>query len=148
VGFSIGLTVAGVAAYLLILRRMQQNKLANEQFQLSQNGHLHGASRNVEQEQTRPQAQHAPLTYNAAAETAVAAETSPAFAVAGQQAGAKAETTSERPADAVFLGVVGTRCYYPVDTPLDQLASASNEHLDIVYFSSEEEAKAEGYSAK
>ncbi len=50
-------------------------------------------------------------------------------------------------ADSTFLGVVSTKLYYPVETPLSQLASPENGSLDVVYFVSEDEAKAQGFSA-
>jgi hypothetical protein len=46
---------------------------------------------------------------------------------------------TERPADATFVGVVSTKLYYPVDSAL--------EPGDVVYFVSEEEAKAQGFTA-
>jgi hypothetical protein len=47
--------------------------------------------------------------------------------------------TSEQPSDAAFVGIKSTKLYYPVDTELEQ--------KDLVYFTSEEEAKAQGFSA-
>jgi hypothetical protein len=54
------------------------------------------------------------------------------------------------PADAALVGVVSTRYYYPVETPLADLqeqARGKGELVDIIYFSSEEEAQEQGYSA-
>jgi len=45
----------------------------------------------------------------------------------------------EIPVDATFVGVISTKRYYPVDTSLDV--------QDLVYFSTEDEAKAQGYTA-
>jgi len=45
----------------------------------------------------------------------------------------------EVPVDATFVGVVSTQRYYPVNTSLDV--------EDLVYFSTEDEAKAQGYTA-
>jgi hypothetical protein len=56
------------------------------------------------------------------------------------------ETTTEKleaiqatqtPADVAFVGVVSTKLYYPTDTTL--------EANDVIYFASEDEAKAEGF---
>ncbi len=46
--------------------------------------------------------------------------------------------TAEQPGPA-FVGVKSTKLYYPVDTEL--------EPEDVVYFASEEEAKAQGFNA-
>jgi len=43
------------------------------------------------------------------------------------------------PADAAFVGVVASKTYYPLETPIDS--------KDVIYFSSEEEAQAEGFRA-
>ncbi len=62
-------------------------------------------------------------------------------------------TASEQPAataipdDAAFLGLVSSKRYYPIETPLDQLASPIVDPIDIVYFSSEEEAQEQGFTA-
>ena len=45
----------------------------------------------------------------------------------------------QHPEDAVFVGIASTRFYYPVDTLL--------EEVDLVYFISEEEARAQGFAA-
>ena len=47
--------------------------------------------------------------------------------------------TIEQPTDAAFVGVQSSKLYYPVDTELEQ--------KDLVYFTSEEEAKDRGFSA-
>jgi hypothetical protein len=49
------------------------------------------------------------------------------------------------PSNAAFIGVVGTRRYYPVATPLEQLAVSGTGKNDVVYFTNEEEAQAQGY---
>jgi hypothetical protein len=46
---------------------------------------------------------------------------------------------AERPENAAFVGVISTQSYYPVDTEL--------EPTDLVYFLSEEEARARGFRA-
>src|SRR6266702_1234309 len=47
--------------------------------------------------------------------------------------------TIEQPADAAFVGVKSTKLFYSVDTEL--------EPKDLVYFTTEEEAKAQGFTA-
>jgi hypothetical protein len=56
-------------------------------------------------------------------------------------------TGAERPLDATFIGVVSTKRYYPVETPLDQLQEGQEEPLNVIYFASEDEAKEQGFSA-
>jgi hypothetical protein len=46
---------------------------------------------------------------------------------------------AERPENAAFVGIISTQSYYPVDTEL--------EFSDLVYFFSEEEARARGFKA-
>jgi len=47
--------------------------------------------------------------------------------------------------DAVLLGIVSTKRYYPVETPLDQILTPHEEEVGIVYFRSENEAREQGY---
>jgi len=47
--------------------------------------------------------------------------------------------STDRPADAVFIGVLSTKQYHPIDTPL--------ELEDVIYFASAEEAQARGFTA-
>src|SRR6266536_1679747 len=116
-GFSIGLTVAGITAYLLIRQRIRQQREEEQSFQVPQNSVNTTASSTAS---TPPTAQTAP---------AQAEEEAPAIAVQEDSV----------PADAAFVGVVGTHRYYPASTPLDQLSG--NGKVDVVYFSSEDEAK-------
>ena len=46
-----------------------------------------------------------------------------------------------------ILGVVSTKRYYPVETPLSALRTPNGDELDIIYFANEDEAKAQGYNA-
>ena len=52
-----------------------------------------------------------------------------------------AATPDEVPPDAVFVGVVSTKRYYPLEVILDE------DVTERIYFVSEEEAKTQGYSA-
>jgi hypothetical protein len=105
-GFSIGLVTAGIIAFVLMRKRVQQQQEPEEDqhILLSLNGHQN-------QEPAIP----------------------------------------ATPEDARLLGVVSTKRYYPVETPLDQLPTpptgAGEEPSDIIYFSSEEEARAQGFTA-
>lgn len=132
-GFCVGLTFAGIAAYVLIRRRLQQQQQLEEEqsFQVPQNGYLNttAISTTSSEEAGSTPAAAQPI------EPVLAEEGSPA--VAAQENGA--------PLDAALVGVVGTKRYYLVSTPLDQLSE--NGKTDVVYFSSEDEAKAEGYTS-
>lgn len=57
----------------------------------------------------------------------------------------KINLTNNAPPDAVFVGVTGTKLYYPIETPLEQLSSRDDLLVDIVYFSSEQEADQQGF---
>ncbi len=49
------------------------------------------------------------------------------------------------PADAKFLGVVSTKTYHPVETPLDTLPTLENGSLEVIYFVTADEAQEQGY---
>jgi hypothetical protein len=137
-GFSLGLTIASIVAYLLIRRRLQQQAEENEQFLLSNNGY-----RSVSPQPTGSSETH-PISPTASPTQAQAAPAPVESAVAI----AEPETMKvERPANASLIGVVSTKLYYPVETPLDQLAGSQEGPLDVVYFTSEEEAKGQGFVA-
>jgi hypothetical protein len=147
-GFSVGLTAAGVAAYVLIRQRVkQQQQLEEEQsFQVSQNGYLNTAPP-ISQGSgpIRSAAQPEPIIQKPLTQGSVIEESVPAVAVAEQASKTPAEPSA--PVDATFIGVVTTKRYYPVSTPLDQLASSENGKVDVIYFISEEEAKVQGYTS-
>jgi hypothetical protein len=135
-GFSLGLTIASIVAYLLIRRRLQQQAEENEQFLLSNNGY-----RSVSPQPTGSSETH-PISPTASPAQAAPAPVESAVAIA------EPETMKvERPANATLIGVVSTKLYYPVETPLDQLAGSQEGPLDVVYFTSEEEAKGQGFVA-
>jgi len=121
-GFSVGMVIAAVVTYLLIRKRLERQALeAEQQFELSQvrSGERQG-------EQGKPVGE---IVYmdNEGAVVATVEAVDPA--------------TGEvvTPADAAFVGVVGTKRYYPIEVTLD-------DGLELVYFVSEDEARAQGYS--
>lgn len=137
-GFGIGVIAASIAAYVFIRRRLEQQAEDNEHIQLSNNGHLYAPSRSTTtgeplaagQPSSPVQVQAAPIPV----ESAVAvAEPAP--------------VEMARPANATLIGVVSSRLYYPIETPLDQLAGAEEGPVEVVYFTSEDEAKAQGFVA-
>jgi hypothetical protein len=56
------------------------------------------------------------------------------------------EEIVDQATNAAFFGVVDSRRYYPLETPLDQLTAENGEVADIVYFASEDEAQSQGYT--
>jgi hypothetical protein len=51
------------------------------------------------------------------------------------------------PTDARFLGVVSTRTYHPIETPLDILPTPEAGTLEVIYFVTADEAQEQGYRA-
>ncbi|HTK06944.1 MAG TPA: hypothetical protein VL485_07240 [Ktedonobacteraceae bacterium] len=109
-GFSVGVLIAGITAFILIRKRLQKRVELeleeDEHILLSPNGHV---------------------------------------AVWNGTASSKASVAI--PADAAFMGIASTKRYYSIQTPLDQLVSKHDLPLDVIYFVSEEDAKAQGFMA-
>lgn len=121
-GFSVGMVTAGVVTYLLIRKRMQRHALeAEQQFELSQERSWENGGWERQREQGKPVGE---IVYMDNEGPIVATLES---------------VTVETPAGAAFVGVVSTKRYYPVEVTLD-------DGLELVYFVSEDEAKAQGYS--
>jgi hypothetical protein len=117
VGFVAGLLAAGIATYLLVRWRVAQQQVEDERIELPQSESWSGA-------QSRPVGEIRHLDQLGAT-------------VAALEVLDMEET--EEPADAAFVGVVSTKQYYPIATAL--------EAQDLVYFPSEEEARAQGFIA-
>jgi len=81
----------------------------------------------------------APTASTTAAEQAYREQA--AVAVAAQHAAEE----SVVPEDARLFGIVGSRRYYPIEMLLDLISN--EQDLDIVYFRTEEEALAAGFTA-
>ncbi|HET8913346.1 MAG TPA: hypothetical protein VFN23_17860 [Ktedonobacteraceae bacterium] len=122
VGFSLGAVGAGVATYLFIRRRTTQLQAAeiNQQIELPRTDHLNGGS------SSRPAGEIVRLDR----ETSSIA-TLPAVEV---------ETTDQQiPDNAAFVGHVESKLYYPLGAELDT--------AEVIYFITEEEAKALGFTS-
>ncbi len=192
--FSMGLTAAGVAAYLIIRKRLQQNEQDSQQDHIALNGSLNGTAKSTTSNPTYSANQPSlapkpvetstpevttpaltltePVTEEATADAPIVVEPEleddesvtekmPAISI---QAAIKAYSTTEEPSeqaeastteepakatpitDATFLGVVNTKRYYPIETPLTELHSAGDAALDVVYFATADEAQAQGYT--
>ena len=193
--FTMGLAAAGVAVYLIIRKRLQQNEQDSQQDHIALNGSLNGTAKSTTSGATYSANQ--PSLATKSVETSTPEVTTPALTLAepvteevtadapivteseledGEsateklpsisiQAAVKAYPTPEEPSgqeevstpeevvkatpitDATFLGVVNTRRYYPIETPLTELHSAGDAALDVVYFSTADEAQAQGYTS-
>jgi hypothetical protein len=141
-GFVVGLAAAGVAAYILIKRRVrQQQQLEEEQsFSLPHNGYINTANSMPGKAPTHTSS--AP-TSQASVQPAVVEESTPAIAVVEQEN----KKRPVAPTSAAFVGVIGTKRYYPVATPLEALVGPDHAKNAVVYFSTEEEAKGKGYAS-
>jgi hypothetical protein len=129
-GFSVGLAAAVVAMYLFMRKRLPQIGVDEEEahIEIPTNGHVSG---NV-----------IAARFNQMAEPTTAQDASP---TAEDGVTDQVATDNQVPFDAILVGIVDTGRYYPIETPLDQLNSFSDKPADIVYFASEEEAKAQGF---
>jgi len=81
-----------------------------------------------------------------------ATEKMPSISVQGKTSQTEAtlptqEDTVTPITNAAFLGIVSIKQYYPVETPLHELRSPADEVLDVIYFITEDEAKAQGYTS-
>jgi hypothetical protein len=116
VGFVAGLALAGFVTYRLVRRRVTgQQADQGEHIELPQSENWKGV-------------RHRPAARHLEREGATVA-TLQAVDVEG----------TDRPAGAVFIGVLSTKQYHPIDTPL--------ELEDVIYFASAEEAQARGFTA-
>jgi hypothetical protein len=118
VGFGLGLLAASIITYQLVRRRLaKQETEQDEHIELPQSNTWDGSG-------GRPAGE---ISYIDQGGTSVAT-----LEIVDVK-------TVEQPADAAFVGVKGTKLYYSVDTEL--------EPEDLVYFTTEEEAKAQGFTA-
>lgn len=125
IGFGIGLVATTIAMIFIVRKRMQQHETTEEEhILLKQNGNL--------QEQTVETARGTIHAIN------LPREEGALLIVAEEQSIADQETPK-------LVGVASSKRYYPIGTP-QQLTSESISPLDIVYFESEAQAQAQGYT--
>ncbi len=124
-GFGLGLAVTGILTFRLIRRR----QLERQAELLAELGYQAGYRDS-----------HIELS-------AAANGNRLAYSSASTGRGEQPTAATAAPSDAAFLGLVSNKHYYPIETPLDQLALPGGAPVDIVYFSSEEEAQAQGFSS-
>ncbi len=133
-GFSIGMVASAVVTYLLVRKRVVEREAeaeAEQQIELPQD--LTWRNGNQER-QGKPMGEilHLGVEGNTMATTA---------AIQVVDVDVDAATPDEVPPDAVFVGIVSTKRYYPLEVILDE------DVTERIYFVSEEEAKTQGYSA-
>ncbi len=144
-GFGVGLISATALVYVFIRRRVfrSQEEEADQHILLSPNGYK---SLN---DQAAPATTIVPPVGLNGGSVPMTEPISTTNVVVAPE---KRETTTGEtvPADTTLVGVVSTRRYYPVETPLDKLQpqpGVKDSPTDLVYFGSEEEARAQGFSA-
>ena len=141
-GFVVGLAAAGITAYLLIKRRMQQQQQleVESSFSLPQDDFLNTPS---SVQAKAPVYTPSEPVIQQEVSSSLTEDTAPAVAVVTLEN--RRPAAQSIPSNAAFIGVVGTQRYYPVSTPLDQLATPETEKNDVIYFTTEEEAQRQGY---
>lgn len=129
-GFSFGLVSAAVVTFVLLRKRLG-DQLADEE-----EGHIELRHQNLNGagglEQGRPEKLTGEILHLDKEGSSVATL---------QTIGVDVAKAVEVPVDAAFVGVVSTKRYYPMEEAPGESAQ------DIIYFTSEDEAKAQGYSA-
>jgi hypothetical protein len=151
-GFGFGLTATGIVTFILVRHRLQQPTEVDEApIQLSydaattkpETGNATSESRGGLYA-LRPSNGHVEVHSDNPSHDAIDATTPDTSA---NQVAEDEHPASAVPSDAAFVGVASTKHYYPVETPLDQLADTSEKPVDIIYFVSETEAQAQGFQA-
>ncbi len=139
-GFTTGLFAAGIVTYVLVRRRVAAVNYdidEDEQIELPHNGRFKSSS------VTRPSGE---IHYVGSEGTPVATitgtivENTPQETITEKMQAVRTapeEQAIQAPADAAFVGVVSTKRYYP--------ATAAPDAKDIIYFATEDEAKADGF---
>jgi len=126
-GFSLGLIGAAVVTYALLRRRVgKQSAGEEEQIELPQQQNLNGAS---SQQQGKPAGEILHLDNETGSVATL------------QTVDVDVTQAVEVPANATFAGVASTKRYYPLENLPGEIEQ------EVTYFTSEDEAQAQGYSA-
>lgn len=161
-GFGSGLIATAIITFVLIRRRLQRVVEEEPPIQLLYDntdtttanavisrGNIYSVGANGTKLEAQTMATS--TADNAVPETGVPTspvnETSQTISPVNESTGSSTTEISSSLTHAAFVGVNSTKQYYPVETPLDQLHTTDGEMLDVVYFSSEDEAQRQGFSA-
>ncbi len=129
-GFSLGLVGAAVVTYLFVRRRMiQQEAEQSQSIELPQDQELYVVGK------SGPVGEILHIDNDGA------------DVVILQAAATEVDSQVGVPAGTAFVGVASTKHYYPVDSSFDYLSLSDDKAQDLVYFASEEEAQAQGFTA-
>lgn len=138
---SAGLTTAGIAIYRYMQRRrQQQEEYENQPIELLPHDRWNGNSlkEQISMAQAASGTPEPPIT-------STRSDTSNLPLVGTSRNQPVRQTIPE---DATVIGVVSTRLYYPIEVPLELLASSEDADIvTVVYFASEDEAQARGFTA-
>jgi Skp family chaperone for outer membrane proteins len=136
-GFTCGLVATGIVTFVLLRRRIQKSIEEELPIQLYNNpadnvttSQARGSIYSISANGTKLEAQSAVVT-----KPEEALEATDDFAELFM------------PADAAFVGISSTKEYYPVEVPLQDLPVAHGKGIEVVYFSSEDEARQHGFTA-
>ena len=144
-GFGTGLTAAAIITYVLMRRRLSQRIIEEEELPIQ----LTYDEQRIETMSAplSPEERGKPYAVNqVASPTDSEAASASVYAMNGTADGTTAHSTESVPADAAFVGVTSTHYYYPIETSLDELSETNSKPVDVIFFSSEQEAKRQGFT--
>ncbi|HLL78081.1 MAG TPA: hypothetical protein VKT25_01195 [Ktedonobacteraceae bacterium] len=127
VGFGLGALIAGAITYRIVRGRAARRFAEDETIELSAFTSSNGST--AHPAHPAPTIRHFDM-----GEDGVAVAVQSPVELTSEEL-----TLAERPDGAVYVGVISTKHYYPIDTEL--------EAIDLVYFLSEEEARKQGFTA-
>ncbi len=141
-GFTTGLFAAAIVTYVLVRRRVtaiNSDFDSDEQIELPHNGLWKGSSLSRPSGEIRHVNSEGTSVTRVATVAGINVEDAPQETTTEQlEAIQTAQLTQmQTPTDVAFVGVVSTKLYYPTST--------KPEANDVIYFASEDEAKAEGF---
>lgn len=147
-GFGVGVSIASIITFLLLRKRFKPLTNDDIPIQLTFNNtdatFDHVNNGNIRSFSAVSAARVAPST-KAGGQTQ--AEGTPNVPLAEDQLEVGEPGETALPADARLIGVVSSKQYYPPRTPITDITKSSGQPLALIYFESEEEAEAQGYTA-
>ncbi len=147
-GFGVGVSIASVVTFLLLRKRFKPLTNDDIPIQLTYDDtdatfdHINNG--NIRSFSAVSAARVAPSTK---ASEQTTSEVTPNVPVAEDQSGTDESGEMTLRADARLIGVVSSKQYYPARTPITEITESPDQSLALIYFASEEEAEAQGYTA-